>query len=376
MSARKSEKVETVIIGGGQAGLAAAYHLQKRGRSAVILDANQRVGDSWRERWDSLRLFTPAKLSSLPGMRYPGPGWSFPTKDEFADYLEAYAERFELDVRNGCRVQSISHPGDVYIVEGPGQCFEGDQVIIATGGYQEPKVPVFAPELSPGIVQLHSSAYRNPQQLQPGPVLVVGSGNSGGEIALELASEREVVLACSDVPTFPVRPGSLASRFVMPAFLFFATYVLTTGTPMGRRMRPQAQQHAAPLIRVKPRDLAEAGVRRVGKVAGVSDGRPRLEDGTLPDVTNVIWCTGFRSNFSWIDLPAFTSPGEPAHDRGVLRDAPGLYFVGQRFQHALSSSFIGGVGRDAGYVAKAIDRRVRALEKTGGSARQHASTGV
>jgi putative flavoprotein involved in K+ transport len=362
-SMHDTEHIETVVIGGGQAGLAAGYHLQRQGLSFVILDANDRTGDAWRKRWDSLHLFTPAKLSHLPGVPRPGPGWSFPSKDEFADYLEDYAARFDFDVRHRCRVQGIERVGDRYLVMAGEQCFEADHVVLATGAYQEPRLPAFAPELHPEILQLHSSAYRSPRQLQPGTVLVVGSGNSGAEIAIELAAEREVTLAGSKVPVFPVRPTSAVAHVVMPAFLFAAMHILTTKTPMGRRLRPQAQHHAAPLVRVKPRDIASAGVRQVGRIGGVQDGRPCLEDGTVLDVRNVIWCTGFRSDFSWIDLPSFASGEEPAHERGVITDEPGMYLVGHRFQYALASSFIAGVGRDAEHIAGVIAKRVRARER-------------
>lgn len=357
------DRTETVIVGGGQAALATAYHLQRRRRPFVILDANDRTGDSWRQRWDSLHLFTPARLSHLPGVPLPGADWSFASKDQFADYLEDYATHFDFDIRHGARVHEIRRVGDRYLVTAGMRQFEADHVVFATGAYQEPKLPVFAPELDPGILQMHSSAYRNPAQLQPGAALVVGSGNSGAEIAIELASGREVTLASSKVPVFPVRPTGRAAHIVMPAFLFIAMHLLTTRTPMGRRMRPQSQHHAAPLIRVKPHDVAAAGVRQVGRLAGVQEGRPRLEDGTVLDVASVIWCTGFRSDFSWIDLPAFAAGDEPLHERGVLTEEPGMYLVGHRFQYALASSFIGGVGRDAKHIADVIAERSSELNR-------------
>jgi putative flavoprotein involved in K+ transport len=352
------ERIETVIVGGGQAGLATAYHLQRRKRPFVVLEAGARVGDNWRKHWDSLRLFTPATLSHLPGMRYPARGWSFPTKDEFADYLEGYAAHFGFDVRTGARAEAVTRHAGRYQVTAGAQCFEADHVVLATGAHREPKVPVFAPALDSGIVQLHSSAYRNPDQLRPGAVLVVGPANSGSEIALELAAGRDVWLAGRKVPVFPVRPHSLAARVVMRAFFLIAAHVLTSKTPLGRRARPYVRANPAPLIRVKPQDLAAAGVRRVGRVVGVQGGRPRLEDGDEIDVANVIWCTGFQVDYSWIDLPACAAGGEPAHERGVLTDEPGMYVVGQLFQHALASTFIGGVGQDAAHIARAVERRV------------------
>jgi len=356
---REPQRIETVIIGGGQSGLATGYHLQRRGRSFVILDAEKRVGDGWRKRWDSLRLFTPARLSALPGLRCPGTAWDFPTRDEFADYLERYAGHFDFDVRSGLHVDRIQRLGDRYMVVAGEECFEADHVVLATGAHREPRLPAFAPELAPEILQMHSSNYRRPEELRPGSVLVVGAANSGAEIALELAGQRQVWLAGRQPPVFPTRSGSIRGRVAMTVFVFAARHLVTIRTPLGRRVRPFILTHPAPLIRVKPADLAAAGVRRTGRVASVRDGRPVVEDGTALDVANVIWCTGFRSDFSWIDLPAFPGGAEPVHYRGVVAGEPGLYLVGQLFQYALASTFIAGAARDADYIAAAIESRVR-----------------
>lgn len=359
--------METVIVGGGQAGLATGYHLRRRGRPCLILEAADRVGDNWRKRWDSLRLFTPAMLSALPGARHDGRRWRFHTKDEFADYLETYASRFGLDVRTGTEAHEVRYHGSTYRVSAGEHRFVADHVVLATGAHREPRVPSFARDLAARTVQLHSSAYRNPDQLRPGPVLVVGAGNSGAEIALELSGRHEVWLAGREVPAFPARPRTLAGRFAMPLFLFVGKYVLTSTTPLGRRARPHVRAHAAPLIRVKPPDLVRAGVRRVGRVVGVRNGRPELADGTVLDVAGVVWCTGFRADFSWIDRPSCSTEGEPPHVRGVVVGEPGLYLVGQLFQHALTSTFIAGVGRDAEHVASVISKRARWRGRSAGA---------
>ena len=278
------ERFETVIIGGGQAGLAAGYHLKKRGRPFVILDAGERVGDSWRRRWDSLRLFTPAKYDGLPGLRFPAPRWSFPTKDEMGDYLEAYAERFELPVRTGVYVDRVFRDGDGYVVESGHQSFEADNVIVASGAHRTPKVPAFAAELGPELVQLHSADYRNPAQLREGGALVVGVGNSGAEIAFELAQTHHVWQSGTPSGELPVRHGSFPSRLVLPVIRFLGTHVLTVRTPIGRRVGPKLAAKATPLIRLKSKDLAAAGIERVPRVAGVHDGLPLLEDGRVLDV--------------------------------------------------------------------------------------------
>jgi len=361
--ANGSERFETVIIGGGQAGLSVAYHLAKRDRPFVILDANERVGDAWRKRWDSLRLFTPARYSGLPGMPFPAPPRAFPTKDEVADYIEAYATRFELPVRTGVRVNRLSRNGDGFAVAAGDLRFEAENVVVAMATDQLPWVPPFAPELDPGVVQLHSRDYRNPAQLQEGDVLVVGAGNSGAEIALDVASGHPTWLSGRDTGHVPFRIDTVAARFLVPLVVgFLFHYVLTVNTPIGRKVRPKLLSRGKSLVRVKPKDIAAAGVERVPKVVGVREGLPVLEDGRVLEVNNVIWCTGFRPDFSWIDLPVFgeeEKPKEPIHRRGIVATEPGLYFVGLFFLYAGSSALLRGVGRDAEYIAKHMASRTR-----------------
>jgi putative flavoprotein involved in K+ transport len=361
-SVRQTERVQTLVVGGGQSGLSVGYHLAKSGRSFVILDASDRIGDVWRRRWDSLRLFTPAKFNGLEGMPFPAARNDFPTKDEMADYLEAYAQRFQLPVRSGVRVERISRRGDSYLVEAGDQRFQADHVIVAMSKYQQPWVPAFAGELDPRIVQLHSCEYRNPGQLQEGGVLIAGAGNSGAEIARELAGTHRIWMSGRDVGQIPFNVDSVPARLILARFVlrFVFHRVLTTNTPIGRKVRPKVLHHGGPLIRVKWQHLSAQGVERAPKVVGVRDGLPLLEDGRVVDAANVVWCTGFDPGFSWIDLPVFGSDGLPLQHRGVVPDEPGLYFIGLHFLYALSSTMIHGVGRDAAYVANVIAGRTRA----------------
>src|SRR5881409_3738240 len=212
-----TETFDTIVIGGGQAGLAVGYYLKKQGRSFAILDTNERIGGSWRTRtWNSLRLFTPARYDGLPGWPFPAPGWSFPTAQETADYLEAYAARFELPIRTGTNVDRLTKDGDRYVVECGEQRFEADSVVVATGFYGRPLVPDFATELDPRIVQMHSSEYRDPSQLRPGGVLLVGAGNSGADIAIEVSKTHRTWLSGRDKGQIPFRIESRKARFIVP----------------------------------------------------------------------------------------------------------------------------------------------------------------
>jgi len=357
------ERFHTIVIGGGQAGLSVGYYLARQGRPFVILDASPRVGDAWRSRWDSLRLFTPARFDGLAGMKFPGPPFSFPTKDQMADYLEQYARHFQLPVRSGVRVDRLTRAGNTYLIDAGPHRLEADSVVVAMSSYQVRRIPAFANALDPAILQMHSIDYRDPAQLKPGGVLLVGAGNSGAEIAMEVARERPTWLSGRDTGHVPFRIDGAAARLFLIRFLFRVVFhrVLTVRTPMGRSMRRKMFTQGAPLIRVKPNDLAAAGVQRLARIAGVIEGRPALEDGRRLDVANVIWCTGFGNGLSWIDLPIFESDGEPRHESGVATGEPGLYFVGLHFLHSFSSTMIHGIARDAERIAGEIERRTKRM---------------
>jgi putative flavoprotein involved in K+ transport len=354
-----TERFETVIVGGGQAGLAVGYHLTQRGRPCVILDANDRIGDSWRKRWPSLRLYSPALADGLPGMRFPAPPGSHPTGSEMADYLETYAREFALPVRNGAAVDGVERNGDGYVVTAGERRFEADNVVVATGVFQHdrPLIPAFSGELDPRIRQLHSADYRSPGQLQEGAVLVVGAAHSGGDIAYEVAQAGyATLLSGPDTGQIPFDIEGRAARFIFPLLRFVATRILTVSTPIGRKARTKIRTHGGPLLRVKRADLEAAGVERVfERTVGVQDGKPVLADGRVVDVANVIWCTGFRNDYGWIRLPLpVDADGFPEQKRGVVPSSPGLYFVGLPFLHSFASMLIIGAGRDGKRVAKHI----------------------
>jgi len=305
-------------------------------------------------------LFTPNRFNSLPGLTIPGDDWGFPTKDEIAAYLESYARHFDLPIRHRVKVDHLGREGHGFVATAGDMTFHADNVIVAMASYQQPRTPGFATELDPTIVQLHVDDYKNPGQLQAGGVLVVGVGNSGAEIAMVLAPDRRVWLSGEPSAVQPFRPERFSGRLLMPVVgpVIF-NRLLTTSTPMGRRFRTKMMHKAAPLLRVKPKDLVAAGVERVGRTRGVVDGYPQLEDGTILDVANVIWCTGFGPGLAWIDLPVFDEKGDVIHDRGVVGDVPGLYFVALKFLYSLLSDTLLAVGRDAGYVVDHLVDRQR-----------------
>jgi putative flavoprotein involved in K+ transport len=352
------ESIPTVIIGGGQAGLVIGYHLQRLGERFLILDAQPRIGDTWRHRWDSLRLHTPPRYSNLPG--WPIQVSSFATHTEMADYLEAYAHHFKLPVRTGVTVNRLSRSDGGFRLETSQGELRASRVVIATGGYQTPAVPDFAAELTPEISQLHSSAYRNPSQLT-GTVLVVGAGNSGAEIALEaVQSGHRTWLAGRHPGQLPFRIETPVGRVLVRVVMFAFRRVLTLDTPMGRKLHAATMHHGKPLVRTKIADLEAAGVQRVGPITGIRNGLPVTEDDQVLDPQTVVWCTGFRPDYSWIDLPVAIEDGHLSGVRGVSPEA-GLFYIGQEFQYSAASSIIQGLDQDARHLMRAMAEQPSAV---------------
>ncbi len=362
------EPIDTVVIGAGQAGLSAGYHLSRGGLPFVILDADERIGDHWREHWNSLRLYSPARWDSLPGFRFPARAFHFPTGAEMGDYLTAYADRFALPVRSGIRVERVDPApgGEGFVISADGRRIAARQVVVATGAFRIPNVPPFAGELDPAIRQLHSHAYRDPSQLQDGPVLVVGLSHSGADVAFEAAKTHRTIVSGTAAGQLPFGVDSRRGRVGWPVVSFVFGHVLTIRTPMGRAMRPHVRHGGGPLLRIRLPDLDAAGVERHNaKTVGARDGKPLLADGTIIDVANVIWCTGYRRDYSWIGVPITGPDGYPDEVRGVSRTVPGLYFLGVPFSYAFTSMLVAGAGRDAKYVVDRIAERVRMPASSG-----------
>jgi putative flavoprotein involved in K+ transport len=348
------ERFPVVIVGAGQAGLAAGYHLARAHIHFIMLDAGRQIGDVWRRRWGSLRLFTPARIDGLPGMRFPASPRDHPSKEAMADYLETYVARFKLPVRLGVRVTALDALDGHFLLSasaaGQQQQVEADQVIVATGAHQTSRIPAFAADLAPEITQLSAGDYFSPSQLRPGGVLVVGAGNSGAEIALEVAQAHETWLSGRNT-------GTISSAIFTPPLWWVEMRFLTTATPVGRWVMGRLARRGAPLVRITRGDLTAAGIGLVARTVGVEGGKPRLEDGRVLDVRNVVWCTGFGRDFSWIHLPVFDAAGAPVHRRGVATAQPGLYFLGLPFLYGVTSGVVGGVGRDAECITRHVVNR-------------------
>jgi putative flavoprotein involved in K+ transport len=278
-----------------------------------------------------------------------------------ADYLEEYARRMHLPVRSGTRVDALEGTPDGYVVTAGDSRFEADQIVVTTGPYQYARVPSWASDLDESIAQIHSNDYKNVAQLPEGDILVVGAGNTGAELALEAArAGHRVLLSGRNVGQVP----GFLRRWNGRIFWFLATRVMTTRNAIGRKIRAGMRAgHSSPLVRIRTKEIPEAGIERVARIAGVRGGKPLLADGRTLDVAGVVWCCGFTMNFSWIHLPIFSDDGYPIHEDGLVATAPGLYFVGLPFQRSLSSASLVGVGRDAALVAEWITKAIRATSE-------------
>ena len=337
---------EVIVIGAGQAGLAIGYHLAQQGRRFTILDAADGPAAAWRGRWDSLRLFTPARHDSLPGLDFPGEPDHYPSRDEVVAYLTDYARRFELPIEYGSRVNAVRRDGDAYLVELDDRTERADQVVVATGPFQVPRVPPIADRLGRDVVQMHSTAYRTPDEIPAGPVLVVGGGNTGFQIAEELAGSHEVHLSIGS-RQMPL-PQRVLGRDIFSFLVATGLMGKTVHSRIGRRMKDRDS-----LIGSTPRAARRRGIHLHGRTHGAEGSTVTFQDGSSLAVRTVIWATGFRLDHSWIDAAIFDTGGDVLHERGATA-SPGLYFLGLPWQHTRGSALLGWVKDDAGHIARLI----------------------
>jgi putative flavoprotein involved in K+ transport len=341
-------RLDVVVVGGGQAGLAVGYFLAKQGRNFTILEAASEPGAAWRARWDSLKLFTSARYDALPGLDFPGDSDRYPTRDEVAAYLEDYARRFELPVELDSRVRSIRRSDGTYIVRLDDRSYEAGQVVVATGPFQVPFVPPIAEGLEQSVVQMHSAAYRSPQSVPDGRIVVVGGGNTGYQIAEELSGSREVHLSIGS------RQMPLPQRVLGRDLFWYLDKAGLIRKPTTSRIGRRMQQREDTLIGSRPRALRRLSVQLHGRAVDAAGSTLSFSDGAKLDVDGVIWATGFQVDHSWIDVPVFDEGGRVVHERGVTT-SPGLYFLGLLWQHTRGSALLGWVKDDAEYLAQEIE---------------------
>jgi putative flavoprotein involved in K+ transport len=347
------DRFDVAVIGAGQAGLAMGYFLAKEGRPFTILEAEGSIGAAWHARWDSLVLFTPRRYDSLPGLLFPGDPDGYPTRDEVISYLERYASTFDLPVELNSPVQSVAPADGGFILNLGTRTLEADQVVVATGPFQAPNVPAFAADLAPDVAQMHSTGYRRPSDLPEGTVLVVGGGNTGFQIAKELSATHSVHLAIGS------RQTPLPQRVLGRDLFWWLTKTGLIKKTVESRIGRRAQDRDT-LIGSSRRDVKRHGVEVKPRVAGASGGAVKFEDGSELGVDVVIWATGYRSEYGWIDVPVFDQTGRVLHRRGVT-DYPGLFFLGLTWQHTRGSALLGWVQDDAEFISERIaataDRR-------------------
>ena len=339
--------LDVVVVGAGQAGLAIAWYLARQGLRFLVLEAAGELGHSWRSRWDSLTLFSPAQYDALPGMPFPAPADTYPTKESVADYLHAYADAFRLPIRLNARVTSLSRSGDRFEVRTADETFSARRVVVATGPFQVPFIPAAARGLDGTVAQIHSADYRNPRALPDGPVLVVGSGNSGLQIAEELSASRRVDVSVG------TNPPTLPQRLLGRDLFWWLTHLGLMRVPAESRVGRRVQSRGEFVIGTSRRSLARAGVTFRPRLVGADGRTVRFDDGSTLDVAVVLWATGYRSDYSWISIPGVARDGRIAHRRGVT-DTAGLYLLGLSWQHTRGSALLGFVDDDASHIADHI----------------------
>jgi putative flavoprotein involved in K+ transport len=345
---------DVLVIGAGQAGLTVGYYLRQAGLRFLIVDGAEQVGSAWAERWESLVLFTPRRLNAMPGLPFEGDPDREPTRDEVIDYLGRYATELELPVALRTPIRALDHREGRYVAESPAGTFEAGQVIVATGPFQRPRIPEFAASVAADVDQAHSTGYRRPDDVPPGRVVVVGGGNTGYQIAEELAAGHQVVLAVGS------RQTPLPLRFLGRQIFWWGTKLGVLSVSVESRIGKRLSQRET-LIGSNPRKARRLGIDLKPRAVSASGRTVRFADGTESDADAIIWATGYQPDYSWIKLPVVDAGGRVRHRRGVT-DRAGLFFLGLTWQHTRGSALLGFVADDARYVSEQVAARARAKQ--------------
>jgi putative flavoprotein involved in K+ transport len=355
-------RYEVIVVGGGQAALALGYFLRRQARRFVILEAASEPAAAWRKRWDSLKLFTSARYDSLPGLPFPGNPDAYPRRDQVVDYLTSYAERFDLPVELDSEVLAV-RPGDEgFLVEMRDRTYAADQVVVATGPWQTPRVPPIAARLDDAVVQMHSTAYRSPADVPEGVLLVVGGGNTGYQIAEELAASHEVHLSVGS------RQTPLPQRLLGRDLFRYLEAVQFLRVNVESRLGQRLQHGGETLIGSSPRAARRHGIQLRSRAVDASGREVRFADGSTLSPAAVIWATGFVLDHSFVQAPVFGADGRVVHRRGAT-EVPGLSFLGLPWQYTRGSTLLGWVKDDAEYIAEELAERARAAPAPAGAAR-------
>jgi putative flavoprotein involved in K+ transport len=356
------DRYDVIVVGGGQAGLALGYFLRRQGLRFVILEAASEPAAAWRARWDSLKLFTSARYDSLPGLPFPGDPDAYPGRDQVVDYLTRYAERFDLPVELDSQVLAVRPGDDGFVVELRERTYAAEQVVVATGPFQRPRIPPIAERLDDAVVQMHSTAYRSPADVPGGPVLVVGGGNTGYQIAEELAASHEVHLSIGS------RQTPLPQRLLGRDLFRYLEAVRFLRVNVESRLGQRLQHGGETLIGSSPRAARRHGIQLRSRAVEASGREVRFADGTALSPAAVIWATGFVLDHSFVQAPVFGEEGRVVHHRGVT-DVPGLSFLGLPWQYTRGSTLLGWVKDDAEHIAEEVAERARAAPAPAGAAR-------
>lgn len=341
-----------IVVGAAQAGLAMAYYLKKQEKNFLLVDKESEIGASWLNRWDSLKLFTPSEFNNMPGMEFPAQKGHYPSKTEVAHYFKDYVKEFDIPVKLNTLIENISHEGDHFIISGPDTELKSRNVVIATGPFHIPYTPPFSKKINRDIFQIHSNYYKNPSQLQAGETMVVGAGDSGFQILDEVSQDEDRKVYFSGTTDVRVLPQEILGRTLFWWLGKFGFLSFSRDSWIGRKLSKTRQ----PIIGTNVKEiLSRKNVEAVGKTKNAEGKLVLTEKKKLEGLKNIIWATGYRPNFNWIEGLELSKDGYPKHYRGIS-NIDGLYFIGLPWLHTRGSATLGGIKKDAAYLAEYIEK--------------------